>query len=148
MTYHDSLIAYYAHPMALYDTAVERADIRTLRKLGFSVVNPGSRKPLATMEDYVKLACSCDLVAFRAFDDGKLGSGVAIEIEGARKAGLPVIELDPFLSGRVLTRNQTRERMDLPPLCCPEIAPLRTLRDDPDYMSGDQYTHDQDWGAS
>ena len=151
-----TLTVYYAHPMALYDTPIERRDIQALRLLGFTVVNPGALDPLDTMEQYVKLACSCDLVAFRAFEDGKIGSGMAIEIEGAEKAGLPVIELAPFLSGRVLSRNETRARMDLPPLRHPETAPLRTYDDTgigrlyPKCMSPDEWPDDfvgQDGGA-
>jgi hypothetical protein len=140
-----TLTVYYAHPMALYDSPVERKDLRTLKKLGFKVVNPAKRE-LDTMEDYVNLACSCDLVAFRAFEDGKVGSGVFIEVAAAMKADIPVIELTPFLPGRVLTRNETRERMCLPPLRHPKTAPLRTVRDWLDDHQGDY--EDQEWGNS
>ncbi len=137
-----TLTVYYAHPMALYDSPVERKDLRTLKKLGFKVVNPAKRE-LDTMEDYVNLACSCDLVAFRSFDDGKVGSGVFIEVMAAMKADIPVIELTPFLPGRVLTRNETRERMCLPPLRHPKTAPLRTI-----YEDIRDYDETHDWGNS
>jgi hypothetical protein len=123
---------YYAHPMALYGSPVERKDLSTLRALGFKVINP-ALKEYATldMDGFVKLACSCDLVAFRAFEDGKIGSGVAKEIEGARTKGIPVMEMSGDLSRRVLNRNETRQRMCLPPLRHPETAPIRTFSDNP-----------------
>lgn len=122
------LTVYYAHPMALYGSPVEARDIKTLKRLGFKVLNPARRK-LDTMDDYVKLAISCDLVAFRSFDDGKVGSGVFAEVMAAMKVGRPVIELTPYLPGRVLSRNETRERMGLPALRRPKTAPLRTIDD-------------------
>lgn len=123
--------AYYAHPMALYDSLTECGDIAILRTLGFKVVNPALPQYAdLSMDAYVKLACSCDLVAFRAFEDGKIGSGVAKEIAGAREAGVPVIELPGQLILRTLSRNETRQRMCLPPLRHPKTAPLRTV-DDP-----------------
>jgi len=86
------LTVYYAHPMALYGTPVETRDIKTLKRLGFRVLNP-ALKELPTMDDYIQLALSCDLVAFRAFDDGKVGSGVFAEVMAAMKAGRPTIEM-------------------------------------------------------
>ncbi len=40
-----------------------------------------------TFEQFVALAASCDVVAFRAFPDGKIGSGTAQELAAARKVG-------------------------------------------------------------
>jgi len=141
------LTVYYAHPMALYGTPVERDDLRLLKRLGFKVLNPAKRK-LATMEAYIKLACSCDVVAFRAFQDGKIGSGVHAEVVAAVTAGIPIIEMPTFQSGRVLSRNETRERMGLPMLLYPKTAPLRTVREVlyPDDLSPDEFG-DQDWGG-
>lgn len=98
---------YYAHPIALYKTEVEREDITLLKKLGFKVLNPAEH-PNLEMADYVKLAQSCDVFAFRAFQDGKIGSGVGLEIEGAKAKKIPVIELPWVTKKRTLSRNETR----------------------------------------
>jgi len=143
-----TLTAYYAHPMALYRSPIEKRDLKTLSRLGFKVVNPAEAKySTYQMDDFVKLAVSCDLIAFRSFEDGKIGSGMALEIDAAMKIGRPVIELTPFLPGRVLTRNETRDRMMLPPLLQPDTAPIRTFSDGYDTKYDDGYT-DQDWGNS
>lgn len=131
---------YYAYPIALYGTEIERADIATLQSLGFKVLNPAQR-PNLTMDRYIKLTCSCDMVAFRSFPDGKIGSGVGLELDGARKVGIPIIELSGALTHRYLTRNETRARMGLPKLCHPAIAPFGVYSDSDDYS-------DQDWGSS
>lgn len=134
------LKAYYAHPMALYRSPVEARDLKTLEALGFKVVNPADPKYSEyQMDEFVKLAVSCDLVAFRSFDDGKVGSGVALEVMAAKDADIPVVELSPFLFTRVLSRNETRRRMCLPPLRHPDTAPITFSDDEP---------LDQDWGNS
>ncbi len=141
------LTVYYAHPMALYGSPVETRDLKVLKRLGFKVLNPALHR-LDTMDEYVHLALSCDLVAFRSFEDGKVGSGMALEVEAATKVGRPVIEMAPCLTARVLTRNETRERMGLPMLMHPKTAPLRTIREVlyPDDMSPDEFG-DMDWGG-
>lgn len=137
------LKAYYAHPMALYGTETEKKDLQTLAALGFKVINPAERQySTLQMDEFVALAVSCDLVAFRSFDDGKVGSGVFLEVMGAIKANKPVLELTPFLSGRVLSRNETRQRMGLGPLNHPDTAPIRTWSDE----DNDGYGPD-DWGG-
>lgn len=147
------LKAYYAHPMALYGSPIEKRDIETLKRLGFQVINPAAEQySTLQMEEYVALATSCDLIAFRSFPDGKIGSGMFLEVEMAQRVGRPVIEMAPFLSGRVLTRNETRERMLLPPLLRPDTAPIRTFSDDPrlvsPYPDGMSEYDGQDWGNS
>ncbi len=144
---------YYAHPMALYGTNTELSDLCILRELGFKVINPAEAKyQTLQMSEFVELARSADVVAFRSFPDGKVGSGMALELDGARGNGVPIIELDSVLEGRTLTRNQTRDRMGLPPLGYPNTAPIRTLSDNDGYDTkyDDGYLHeyhDQDWGA-
>lgn len=143
-----TLTVYYAHPMALYRSPIEKKDLKTLRALGFKVLNPADTKySTYQMDDFVKLATDCDLVAFRSFGDGKIGSGVALEVMAAMKVGKPIIEMTPFLPGRVLSRNETRERMCLPPLLYPDTAPIRTVREVlyPDDLLPDEFG-DQDWG--
>lgn len=138
--------AYYAHPIALYRSDIENRDLKTLRALGFKVINPALKKySTLQMADFVNLAVSCDLIAFRSFEDGKIGSGMWLEIKAAREAGKPVIELDSVLSlsGRVLTRNETRERMCLPPLRHPNTAPIRTVIEDTD--EDDKLTYEDAW---
>lgn len=85
---------YYAHPMSWYGTSREALDVHTLtRTIGVSQVYSPSSK---SFEDRVHKAKrsgypvmqifadfirdEVDVVAFRAFDDGQVGAGVAREV--------------------------------------------------------------------
>lgn len=105
---------YYAHVMALYDTPQELRDVHLLERLGFEVLNPNAPVHQAGAEregmNYFKAVVeSCGLLAFRALPDGSISSGVALEIEWANLALMPVIELPGSFSRRALTRKQTVE---------------------------------------
>jgi hypothetical protein len=118
-------LVYYAHCMALYGTTQEKRDVETLEKLGWRVLNPNAPEhqagaqaareanpgdPKASMWYFKPLVLKCDLLAFRALPgDLAIPAGVALEIEWATKARLPVIELASSVSRRTLTREQTRE---------------------------------------
>ena len=82
------------------------------------------------MDGFVKLACSADIVAFRAFDDGKIGSGMGLELDAARAKEIPIIGMTHLDRNRYLTRNQTRARMNLPALRFQDTAPFRAMIDD------------------
>lgn len=90
---------YYAHPLSLYDKPEELVDIAQLNRLGLRVLNPNDEKVEADFQRtkdfniFLELAGSSDLVAVRAFPDGKLGAGVAKEALRALEAGKPVIEI-------------------------------------------------------
>ncbi len=109
---------YYAHPIAFYNTNIEMSDVNLLLRLGFTVVNPKDLKLGADMDKYLAKVRKCDIVAFRPFEDNKIGSGVAMEISEALKHNIPVIEIPALstLSSRFLTRNQTRSRLGLGPV--------------------------------
>lgn len=122
---------YYAHPVWFYNTADERADVEEIaRQLG-AVLNPNTpahdeaykaRKATTGngmgyfLEDVLP---GCGACVFRADADGKVSSGVAIEVAWFVEHGLPTYELtveglvpatvDP---ARVLTIEESRAR------CC------------------------------
>jgi hypothetical protein len=99
---------YYAHPMSLYGTPQESRDVELLQSLGFEVVNPNAPAfSRLTFNNYLTLAATCDLIAFRALPDGSITCGVAKEI----KMGPPVIELPSGVSRRALTLQQTLETL-------------------------------------
>jgi hypothetical protein len=106
---------YYAHPLTIYGTNQEARDIETLNKLGLDVVNPNDpaiSKEYEKSHDFnifLNLVKSCDLVAFRAFADGSISSGVAGEIAAGKSKGLAVIELPTAIQKRTLSRDQTLE---------------------------------------
>lgn len=101
--------AYYAHPMAYYGTALETQDEAAIRAIGFLLVNPNDPEYEGlSMDQFVKLALSCDVVVFRAFRDGRIGSGVGLEIEAARQRGKPVIELPWITRGRIYATKAAR----------------------------------------
>jgi hypothetical protein len=104
---------YYAHSIALYNTAQEKRDEATLEALGFVVVNPNKpehdtgykARGMDYFEDVVR---NCAALAFRANPDGSINAGVAREIEMATRFGMQVFELPCGISRRVLTVGQTR----------------------------------------
>jgi len=109
---------YYAHPMYLYNTKQEGRDIVLLENLGFEVVNPNSEPYISEyqkcidnghhdMNYWVDLSNTCDLIAFRAYPDGTIGSGVGAEI--LRNPLIPVIELPRMLKQRVVDLEATRQ---------------------------------------
>jgi len=117
---------YYAHSMALYNTAQERRDVETLETMGFEVVNPNSQivtegieqfkkeYPMANYMNYFDvLMNSCDAIAFRGNPDGKIGAGVWYEIKHMLISNKPVMELPTIMTTRELSVEDTREYLRL-----------------------------------
>jgi hypothetical protein len=107
------MIVYYARPISLYNTAQDQRDLELLTSLGFELNNPNKaelveRYKTEGMEVYLQLVRNSDILAFRAFPDGKIGAGVMKEIEEAQKHGKAIIELATITSGRVLSVEDTR----------------------------------------
>ena len=112
---------YYAHCLAIYNTPQERRDCETLDALGFEVLNPNhpvhdhavAEMKRAGKTDYMDyftgLVSRCDAVAFRALPDGRVPSGVALEIDVARQLGKPVFELPSGIRARCIDVAVTRE---------------------------------------
>ena len=104
---------YYAHCQSIYDTPQEKRDIEILEALGFEVINPNlpeHQKECKTFHNpmayFERLAKSCNVLAFRALQDGNIGAGVVQEIKCFE--GL-IIELPSRILQRGLTVEQTRE---------------------------------------
>lgn len=118
---------YYAHSLHLYDTPQEVRDLYVLRKLGFQVENPnfpthhhkcaeirntysdydeGSSK---IMEYFTSVIEDCDALAFRAHIDGRIPSGVGMEVRKALELNIPVIEVPTFINSKFMTKAETRE---------------------------------------
>ena len=116
---------YYAHQISLYDTLQEERDIKILESLGFEVYNPNidevreaikNAKETQPEGNYMEIVFkplveACDVLAFRANVDGKIGAGCYKEIEYAEKVGRLVIELPSSICERGLTVEQTRQRI-------------------------------------
>jgi hypothetical protein len=107
---------YYAHAITLYGTVQEERDISTLESLGFMVENPnhpfhdeGYRREGKDMDYFLRLIDRCEGLAFRALFDGSITSGCVLEIEHARKLGMPIIELPSNVYRRGLSKEQTLE---------------------------------------
>lgn len=99
------MTVYYAHPLWLYDTAVERADVELIeRELG-SVLNPNAPEHDAAYKtrkaatgngmDYFleDVLPGCGACVFRADTDGLVSSGVVLEVNWFAERGLPTYEL-------------------------------------------------------
>lgn len=104
--------AYYAHPMSTYDCDIELEDIRAIQDAGFDVLNPnqkehdqGARKE--GMDYFRMVVLSCDVLFFRAFPDGSIGSGVAKEIGWAKEKFMPIFELPRMIEKRSLSIKDT-----------------------------------------
>lgn len=106
---------YYAHPLNIYDTKQELIDIEALSQLGFEVVNPNNPQISKEFEKthdfkiFLNLVRTCDLLAFRAFADGSISSGVGSEIGAAKEKNMVVLELPSAIAKRTLSREQTTE---------------------------------------
>lgn len=115
---------YYAHSMHLYGTPQEARDIATLEGIGSEVLNPnspeiskklkkwieGGKNVMNFFDQYIK---TCDLIAFRAYPDGTIGSGVAYEVKKAGEFGIPVIELPNLLESRYRSYEDTKVMLQL-----------------------------------
>lgn len=134
---------YYAHPMSWYDHPREEFDVEAIGKFGpnIEVVNPNGPEFKAAVDKTLKDGKSSNLtmalffdaisdvdaIAYRTFDDGYLGAGVASEILQAFLKGKAIYQimdsgrLGPTLfeqsrlsasfGPRVLTIIQTRDRI-------------------------------------
>lgn len=135
---HKPTTIYYAHPITWYGTDQEAADLDLLNDR-FAVINPGSPATVAhakkvkkasgskaVMEWFTDKVRHADALAYRTFNDGALGAGVAQEILTAIIHGIPIYQLigprssptliprDPSyinLTVRLLTIDETRARV-------------------------------------
>lgn len=108
-------VAYYAHPLSLYNSAQEKRDISLIESLGFEVLNPNGPEHQEAYQAegmlyFEKLIeGKVQLLFFRAFPDGSIPAGIAKEIETAAKLNLPVVELPNGILRRSLSVEETRE---------------------------------------
>lgn len=107
---------YYAHPVSLYGTPLEASDVDTLEALGFTVVNPNQPEHDIGYKEhgmpyFSRLLRNCQILAFRAFDDGRIPAGVSFEIADAIVNKLQVIELPTCMEHRSLGVEETRARL-------------------------------------
>lgn len=109
---------YYAHPISSYNTEQEADDIRFLKSMGLTVVNPAKLskfvKPMQyKMKYFCGLVQKCDCLAFRSFSDTRIGSGVLLEIKAMKEIWGFVFELKPsIMSDRKLSIPQTKTRIE------------------------------------
>lgn len=134
--------AYYAHSMSTYGAEQESKDIEVIESMGFKCLNPAVLTH-TSMDEYCRIAANCDILIFRAFKDGNIGSGVAKEIEAMRAAGKPVLELSHSIAKRILTRAETRMR-----IAAARGEKLKTSAyTRPKWLSVDDYDPCADWGS-
>lgn len=105
---------YYAHFKGIYNTLREKKDLGILRELfpNADIINPNSPEHASAykndgMKHFADIVKSCNCVAFRALQNGKITAGVWQEIKVAKDNHIPVIEL-PNLINRKLSVKQTR----------------------------------------
>src|SRR5260221_206560 len=110
--------AYYARPISIDNTPQATRDIELINKLGWMPYPTGKEKEdilenyrIIGMVAFKSVVEESDLLIFRAFPDGSIGSGVAQEIEWAISKGIPVIEIPRQIERRTLTIDQTKEML-------------------------------------
>lgn len=107
---------YYAHPISMYGTILEKEDLDMLKRLHPMAIiyNPATDKEAKEgykkhgMTYFYEIIDDCDYLYFRSFSDGKIGAGVWGEIERAEAVHCEVLEI-PTLEDRKLSVNETRE---------------------------------------
>lgn len=105
---------YFARPISLYKTKQDLRDIKLLQDLGFEVVNPdkdelSKRYKEEGMSVFLSAVMDCDCLAFRSFQDLKIGAGVKAEIQKAIETGKMVFELPTITDSRFLSVEETRQ---------------------------------------
>ena len=118
---------YFAHPINTYGTEGEATIVNALESTGYKVVNPNSEqcksrisgfraeyndKAISSpvvMGYFVGICDGCDGSAFLAFEDGKIGAGVAKEIKSFFDRGAPVFEVALGKDGETVRMEQMKE---------------------------------------
>jgi hypothetical protein len=114
---------YFAHPISMYGTPLERTIIDMLTEQHWKVVNPSDPEHQAEvvrikstisdrgaagkaiMEYFVGLCNQCHAVAFSTFPDNTVGAGVAKEVESFNARGAEILQVNvddptkPWLKG-------------------------------------------------
>lgn len=108
--------AYFARPITQFGTTKDESDMAEIDAAGFTVLEitddkTQRRYKLHGMKAFYSRIEICDVLFFTAFPDGKIGAGVAKEIDHANTCGLPVFELPTQLYERQLSVEETRERV-------------------------------------
>lgn len=117
---------YFAHPMTSYGSVSELRSLKLMRTLFDHVVNPSERQYSQlcgnNMKEWEKLASQCDGIIFMAFEDGSIGSGVAMEVSKVFSQGKPCFQISPQNGAihpisswpgkaNILSIDQTRSRV-------------------------------------
>jgi hypothetical protein len=90
---------YFAHPVTMYDTPVERALEQRFRQQlpGAAVENPNQPHhseayKTGGMDYFVRVCDEQDGVFFAPFSEGSLGAGVYKEVESFLRRGAPAFQ--------------------------------------------------------
>lgn len=116
---------YYAHTMTTYYSQEETDAVELLKSMGYEVVNPSDKKIVegfelfkkdnpseSSMDYFLGVVKTCDLLAFSAVEDDKLTSGVVKEVLYALGNKMPVLEIhtiDSLNPKRFMSLEKTRE---------------------------------------
>lgn len=107
--------AYYARPISIDNTAQSDRDVELINSLGFKAHPTGNRKKDALvryreigMEAFRPYVEESRILVFRAFPDGSIGAGVALEIQWAIECSIPVLEIPRQIARRSLSVSDTR----------------------------------------
>ena len=123
-------VLYFAHPVNVYDTDLERALLACIaeRFPAYRILNPNAPEHAAgyaakgMRHFFEDILPQCDLCVLLAFPDRQIGKGVYAEAEQLHDGCNPVWEILPsgeFLTwapnpARMLTVEETRARIRMP----------------------------------
>jgi hypothetical protein len=118
---------YYAHPMEMYGTTQEAADISLIMEMfpEYHIYNPNNHEArmgaeLHGMRFFTDIVKACDLVVFRSIEEPlpkrihqDIGAGVGKEILTAEASGIPVLEISRIagIERRILSITDTRKHL-------------------------------------
>lgn len=111
--------AYYARPISIDGTPQFDRDIKLIEMIGF-VPTPSPEDKIEILKQYKIVGMEAfresvetsDILIFRAFPDGSIGTGVYKEIKWALDKNIPIIEIPRQIERRKLSVDDTRSMLE------------------------------------
>lgn len=122
---------YYAHPMSWYGTEREEDDIDCIQRetpLASEVVNP-ALEDSKDMGHYLSLVEASDALAYRTFDDDKIGAGVAQEILTAALHGKQIYRIMDLNKSPIGLKPKLFEQRGIRAAFGPNVLTIAETRD-------------------
>lgn len=97
-------LTYFAHPISMYKTDIEKECMQILKEYNFDSLNPSDYQedfnkyrenhPTGYMAYFKGLVDKCSSVSYLPFSDGSIGAGIVYEAEYGHSKGYNIYEID------------------------------------------------------